>query len=83
MVKPKQKCQVIADALERVSVAPLYRDSWITANDWVRIINHAHGFLPDTLDAATLVKSLARDSRYSDAEDKKRGEWVVPPTYQS
>jgi len=61
-MQPKHKCKVIADAFKRVSIAPLYRDGWIT--DWIRIINHAYGCLPNTLDTATLVKSLAKDSRF-------------------
>ena len=69
MVGPKPKCKVIADAFERVSIAPLYRDSWITAYDWIRIINHTNGLSPHTLDTTTLVKSLAKDSRFRGAED--------------
>jgi hypothetical protein len=53
----------------RLSIAPPYRDCWITAYDWARIINHARDLLPDRLDSATVVRSLARDSRCRNTGD--------------
>jgi hypothetical protein len=70
---PRQsKGKLVTDAFKQVSIEPLYRNRWITAYDWVRIINHAHGFSPDRpgrLDTATLVKSLARDPGCRGADD--------------
>jgi hypothetical protein len=71
-MRAKSKGWVITDAFLRVSIAPLYRDRWITAYDWVRIINHAHGVLPENLErlnVSTLVRSLRGDARCRGAED--------------
>jgi hypothetical protein len=66
-MQSKQAYVTITDAFKRVTIWRPYRNEWITAGDWVRIIIHAHDLSPATLDATTLRKAL--QSTFPGAED--------------
>jgi hypothetical protein len=65
MPAPKRISQAVADALMQVSSFPQYRNKWIAAHDWAKIIRHEY-YIPDSLvlNDAVINKAVRNDPRY-------------------